>query len=138
MIIEYTGEKIDYFKALYEEARNALGEESALMTRRMEQYLGSPEIDGSPVPATAVRNITYELIESQVSGYIPTPVVSPKSVSERSTRNARAIETLCRRVRNDLDFTMPFFVFFKSKLFFVHKILLFFLNKQPYYTPLTF
>ena len=104
MILDFQGAKIDYFKALYEEARNAIAEESAMMTKRMEQYLGSPEIDGSPVPATAVRNITYELIESQVSGYIPTPVVSAKSVSESSTRNARAIENLCRRVRNDLPF----------------------------------
>lgn len=102
MIIE--GTKIDFFKALYAEARDAIAEELEQMTRRAKQYQGDPEIDGSPVPASHVRNITYELVESQVSGYIPTPVVSHKAAGDKGTRNARAIETMLRRVRNDLPF----------------------------------
>ena len=51
-----------------------------------------------------VRNITYELIESQVTGYIPNPSVSPKMWSERNERNARSIEVLLRNLRDDLPY----------------------------------
>ena len=104
MIFDFSGGKLEFFKALYEEARSAYAEEVELFRRRRAQYLGDNAIDGSPCPATHVRNITYELIESQVTGYIPSPSVSPKQESVRGERNAKSIETLCRRLRNDLPF----------------------------------
>lgn len=104
MIFDFSGGKLEFFKALYEEAKAAIAEESILMQRRLDQYNGDTEIDNSPVRASHVRNITYELIESQVTGYIPSPSVSPKQESVHAERNAKSIETLCRRLRNDLPF----------------------------------
>lgn len=104
MIFDFSGGKLNFFKSLYQEARDAYGEELEAMERRMKQYLGDKEIDSSSVPATHIRNITYELIESQVTGYIPSPIVSPKKDGKRGYRNAKSIETLCRRLRNDLPF----------------------------------
>lgn len=104
MTFDFSGGKLDFFKSLYEEARDAVADEAMLMKRRIDQYNGDKAIDGSPVPATHVRNVTYELIESQVTGYIPSPTVSAKQESQRRERNAKSIETLCRRLRNDLPF----------------------------------
>lgn len=106
MRIEYEGEggKLAFFKQLYEESKAASDEEYELLDRHLEQYRGSAKIDGSDVEAKMVRNITYELIESQVTGYIPNPSVSPKMWSERNGRNARSVEVLLRNLRDDLPY----------------------------------
>lgn len=106
MRIEYEGEggKLAFFKQLYEESKAASDEEYELLDRHLEQYRGSAKIDGSDVEAKMVRNITYELIESQVTGYIPNPSVSPKMWSERNERNARSVEVLLRNLRDDLPY----------------------------------
>ena len=106
MRIEYEGEggKIAFFKQLYEESKAASDEEYELLDRHLEQYRGSAKIDGSDVESKMVRNITYELIESQVTGYIPNPSVSPKMWSERNERNARSVEVLLRNLRDDLPY----------------------------------
>ena len=77
MKINYTTkeEKLDFFKTLYEGARLAAGEIYDSLELYMRQYRGSREIDGSPEEATTVRNITYEIIESQISSDIPAPKV---------------------------------------------------------------
>ena len=105
------GEKLQYFQDLYREARNYAEADYEEMDKRVEQYKGDDKIDGSIERAKVVRNITYELIESQVSSNIPTPSVSPEMWSERNEKNAKAIETLLKNKRdkqpyerlNDID-----------------------------------
>lgn len=105
MIIELNGgTKLAFFQDLYEEAKNSLEILSEKLKRHCEQYKGSPKIDGSNEEATQVWNITYELIESQVTTYIPNPSVSPEMQSERNERNAKSIETLLRNKRDKLPF----------------------------------
>lgn len=104
MRLEYEGSKLDFFKSLYQEAEDAMAAETELMARRMAQYNGDDAIDGSSVRAKQVRNITYELIESQVSGYIPTPSVSPMVEATETERNAKSIETLLKAKRNELPY----------------------------------
>lgn len=103
--------KLDFFKELKASAEMAQGELIKNLDKWYEQYKGSPKIDGGAKDATAVRNISYELVESQVSGYIPMASVRPKVWSEKSERNAKNIETLLNNLRdikpyekmNDID-----------------------------------
>ncbi len=106
MRIEARGkkERLDFFQTLYEEAKTAMSEDYEKLKRNIDQYKGSKELDGSSEPATVVRNITYELIESQISSYIPSPSVTPKMASEENTRLAKSIETLCKNKRDELPF----------------------------------
>lgn len=100
-------DKLLFFKELYETAREAMEEEYQNMEKNLAQYKGSAEIDsddGNARRATYVRNITYELIESQVSGYIPTPAVTPQTWSDRNERNAKSIETMLKNARDRLPF----------------------------------
>lgn len=108
MRIEAKGEldRLDFFQSLYDEARAAADSCYEAFERHLEQYKGSPKLDGSAEEATVVRNITYELIESQVSSYIPNPSVSCKVASERNTRLAKSIESLCKTKRDELPFEM--------------------------------
>ena len=99
-------ERLDFFQGLYEEAKNAMSAYYEKLDQHMEQYKGSTKIDGSHEDATVVRNITYELIESQISSYIPNPSVYPKMASEENMRLAKSIETLCKNKRNELPFEM--------------------------------
>lgn len=96
--------KLSFFQDLYNEARTYAEELYYKLTQNLEQYKGSKKIDGSGVDATQVRNVTYELVESQVTSYLPNPSVSPKMWSEKNERNAKSIETLLRNKRNELPF----------------------------------
>lgn len=96
--------KLEFFRTLYDEARAAASEVYDKLEQHLAQYKGSTKIDGSDVDAKQVRNITYELIESQVTSYIPNPSVSARMHSERNTRNAKSIETLLRNKRDELPF----------------------------------
>jgi hypothetical protein len=98
------GVKLQFFKDLYEEARAASETDLERMESYLAQYKGSTDIDGSDVPASIVRNLTYELVESQIAGYIPNPVVTPKMWSEKNERNAKAMETMLRNLRDELPF----------------------------------
>lgn len=104
MRTDFEGGKLAFFKALYDEARAACEDEYAAMEQHLEQYRGSRKIDGSDVEAKQIRNITYELIESQITGYIPNPSVSPKMWSERNERCARSVETMLRNKREELNY----------------------------------
>ena len=105
MIIDLNGgTKLAFFQDLYHEAKAALDENFAKLDQHFEQYKGSPKLDGSDEDATHVWNITYELIESQVTTYVPNPHVSPKMWSERNERNAKSIETLLKNKRDELPF----------------------------------
>ena len=109
MNIEYQdGSKLEFFKELYEEAKSELEPLFNKLDQHIKQYKGSADIDGvdgaTAEKASQVRNITYELVESQVTSYLPTPSVSPKMQSDRNERCAKSIETLLRNKRDDLPF----------------------------------
>lgn len=97
-------DKLQFFKDLFE---NAKGQHSALrddFDKWSKQYKGDLTIDGSDEPALTGRNITYELIESQFSSYLPSTAVTPEVYSERNDRNAKSIERLLKNKRNQLPF----------------------------------
>lgn len=89
---------------LYSSARLFMQRQISDMQRNMRQYLGCEEIDGSDTRADMVRNITYELIESQVSANIPYPKIEPTAFSERREENARTLEELCSDCISRLPF----------------------------------
>lgn len=96
--------KLQFFKDLFE---NAKGQQAALrddFDKWSKQYKGDLTIDGSDEPALTGRNITYELIESQFSSYLPSTAVTPEVYSERNDRNAKSIERLLKNKRNQLPF----------------------------------
>ncbi len=95
---------LDTFKELYEAAERYHADALLDMEKNMRQYLGSAEIDGSAEPAATVRNITFEIVESEISPNIPMPRVEPFSYSERHDKCARAIEQLCIALRAKLPF----------------------------------
>ena len=105
MIVNMSGSsRLAFFKELYQEAESVMSENYEALDKWFEQYKGTNEIDGSQVTADIVRNITYELIETQVTGYLPTPAVEPRRYSEKHLRNAKSIERLLCMTRNRLPF----------------------------------
>ena len=84
-------EKLEFFKTLYTCAENSYASKLEDFDRAMRQYKGSTEIDGSDEAAITVRNITYEIVESQVSSEIPSPKADATSYSEKRGRNATSI-----------------------------------------------
>ena len=96
--------RLSYFSSLYEKSKNAARGDLALFDRHMQQYRGSAEIDGSTQKAGTVRNITYEMIESQVSSHIPPPKVDPTAYSEQKVRLAQSVERLLVAVREKLPY----------------------------------
>ena len=54
--------RLEFFRDLYESARNASAHLLSAHERNMAQYRGSREIDGSEEEALTVRNITYEIV----------------------------------------------------------------------------
>ena len=99
-----SAERLEEFRALYENAKNHYADVLERFDKHMKQYRGSDEIDGSSERAATVRNITYEIIESQISSDIPHPKVDAAFYSERRERCALAIERLCRSLRDRLPF----------------------------------
>ena len=97
-------ERLDFFSSLYEKARLAYSAEAERMERRMEQYRGTLSPSEIQKGVLTVRNITYELIESQVSNDIPPPKVDSEVYSERRERSASAIEHLLSSLRDKLPF----------------------------------
>jgi len=96
--------RLSHFKDLYAEAKNAYAEKLSEFDTYMEQYQGSDAIDGSHERAATVRNITYEMIESQISSDIPPPKVDAACYSEKRDRNAKSIERLLLSVRDRLPY----------------------------------
>ncbi len=97
-------QRLEYFKSLYENAKVAYSDSLNAFRRNMKQYKGSDEIDGSTERAATVRNVTYEIVESQVSSAIPQPKCDTPSYSERKERLAQTVERLCRAQRKRLPF----------------------------------
>ena len=97
-------ERLEYFKELYENAKNGYSPSLDAFEKYMNQYKGSCELDGSENRAITVRNITYEMVESQVSSDIPPPKVDTACYSERRSRCAKSIERLLYSVRDKLRY----------------------------------
>ena len=95
--------RLEHFSSLFESARLSAADRNENFERNMRQYLGSDEIDGGE-PALTVRNITYEMIESEVNSDIPVPKVDAFSYSEQRERRAASIERLCSAIRDKLPF----------------------------------
>ena len=104
MNLSYVQDRLSFFKELYEKSRARQVELYERFERHQAQYKGDRTLDGTSEPAQVVRNITYELIESQVSTQIPAPCAEAKHYTEQNDRNARAIERLCLQLRNELPF----------------------------------
>ena len=99
-------ERLDFFKELYDGARVAYSDQLEEFEKHMNQYRGSDELDGTSVRATTVRNITYEMIETQVRSDVPLPKVDPTCYSEKKDRCAKSIERLLYSIRERLPFEM--------------------------------
>ncbi len=97
-------DRLSFFSALYRESRDKQSPLYERLCRHYEQYKGAKTLDGAKEDALVVRNITYELIESQVSTQIPAPAAEARYYTEQNDRNAKAIERLCSALRRDLPF----------------------------------
>ena len=96
------GKPIEHFKELYEHAKSKRDNVTRFDECR-EQYEGAKnKING--VDLLYRRNITYELIESQVSTTIPTSKVTAERWSEAGERNAIRVERFLSALRNKLPF----------------------------------
>ncbi len=96
--------RLEFFRSLYENAKTYYADTLEKLDKYMRQYKGSKEIDGGKEEALTVRNITYEIIESQISSDIPMPKTDADSYSEKRERQAQVIESLCRSLRDRLPF----------------------------------
>lgn len=96
--------RLEFFKTLYDAAKQRYAEALDSYDKNMRQYRGSLEIDGSKEAAITVRNISYEIIESQISSEIPLPKAEPSSYSEKRDRCSKSIERLLYSLRNKIDF----------------------------------
>ena len=97
---DYT--KLEKFSDLYECARLAYEETLEGLERNLSQYRGSLEIDGGLESASAVRNITYELIESAISSEVPYAKVDAESYSEKGEMLSQSVERLLYTTRERL------------------------------------
>ena len=96
--------RLDFFASLYENAKTVYSESVLQYERHAKQYRGDADIDGSSERALTVRNITYEIIESQISSDIPFPKVDAACYSEKHNRNAMAAERLLTALRDKLPY----------------------------------
>ena len=92
------------WRELYERALRAHAEARENMERNMRQFVGTDEIYGSEERALTTRNITYEIIESEIDVNIPAPRVRAVSHTARRDSNAVNIERLCEALRENLPF----------------------------------
>lgn len=89
--------KLNKWKNKFEKARIAYGNDLKSIERRDDLYNGTRKVQGNPNSnrnanklAVNVRNLTYELIESQVDSSVPSPRVIP--IHEEDEEAAKVIE----------------------------------------------
>lgn len=97
-------QRLKFFQDLYEKAKNSSKIDIDALDRHYKQYKGDKTIDGSHEEAEVVRNITYELIESQVTSYLPTVKVNGSGVSDQKERLAKSIEALANKIKDEQPF----------------------------------
>lgn len=98
------GDKLKVISELYASALSASEEARSEFFKYRAQYSGDDTVDGSAQRAAFVRNITYEIIEAQVSTVIPKAKVEAGIYSPESERRATVIERICDKLRNKIDF----------------------------------
>ena len=99
-------ERLKCFADTYTWVKNSLKQEIMRMDECMKQYKGDASVgiqNNAEIP-TVTRNITYELIESQIDSNIPGARVEAAKYSRTRERNAKSIERLCMRMRDRLTF----------------------------------
>lgn len=89
--------KLDFFKELYSSACKSAEADIKLLEVNRKQYYETLEFKEGK-KKKLLPNLTYELIESQVSTNIPKVQVIPEIQSDMNERNAQAIETLFNNV----------------------------------------
>lgn len=99
--------KLDKWQKRFEEAKEDASGDIARMQRRKQLYNGDKHIVGptgaeSAKQASSVRNIVFELIESQVDSNIPTP-----KVMARDAQNEELAQEIEDMLRNEVD-RLPF------------------------------
>ena len=97
-------ERLAYFNELF---RNSLAMRKIDFELMRNQYEGDNRIvvgGQEAKPCNVVRNVTYELVESQVNSHIPVPSVTPKMATTKMERNARNITNLLKNLRDELPF----------------------------------
>ena len=104
MKIPNKGERLKFFQDLYEKAKSYSAIYADKLDQHLKQYKGDKAIDGSSEEAGYVRNVTYELIEAQVTSYSPTARVEPERASGNGHELARRIESHIRSVKDKLPF----------------------------------
>ena len=104
MNLSHIKDRLSFFKALYQENRDRQSAFYERLERYAAQYKGAKTLDGASEDASVVRNVTYELIESQVSTQIPAPAVEARYYTAKADRCAKMIERLCASQRRDLPF----------------------------------
>lgn len=89
--------KLNKWKNKFEKARTAYEVDLSSIKRRDDLYNGTRQVQGNPNSnrsvnklAVNVRNITYELVESQVDSSVPSPRVIP--IHEEDEAAAKVIE----------------------------------------------
>ncbi len=108
--------KINEWKTKLDKARDSYSDELERIRRRDELYNGTRQVNGNPNSykqaskiAINVRNITYELIESQVDSSIPAPKVIPIHEGDEEAAKvieaflANEIQALNMKEINDID-----------------------------------
>ena len=86
--------KLEKWAALLREAKAAWEPQRRKMERWEALYGGSHEVAGSGRKSDNVRNIAYELVESQVESSVPLPKVT--AIHSEDTELARRIEAFLR------------------------------------------
>ena len=94
--------RLKKFSELYDHALLAYEDTLEKLDRSLEQYRGSTVIDGGAENASAVRNITFELIESAISSGIPYAKVEAESYTPEGEALAQAVERLLYTTRERL------------------------------------
>ena len=101
-------DRLSFFTDLYTNAKAAQDDTFSLLERHYKQYRGDPTIDGNgSTPADdaeVVRNITYELIESQITTHIPSARCDKASASDRGDVLSLSLEKTLNAYRNKLPF----------------------------------
>lgn len=93
--MQIESDKLIQMQGLYEDAYERYKPNLEEFKRRREQYLGSKKIDtanGGTDEVNYVRNITFELIESQISTQIPPAQIRPYRFNAANHALAKTLE----------------------------------------------